>query len=92
MESAAISVSAPRDVQRMDHRTNAHHIECQICSVAIDVNTVSPDRCNQTHSAVATEKNALNEVLVDYGWLPTSKGYYCRQHAPQTRVRLGLQA
>jgi hypothetical protein len=23
----------------------------------------------------------------DYGWLPTSDGYYCPSHAPQARAR-----
>jgi hypothetical protein len=31
------------------------------------------------------EREALDEQLVHYGWLPTSQGAYCRRHAAQAR-------
>ena len=38
--------------------------------------------------AAAAAKQPLNELLVDYGWLPTSQGSYCRQHAGPARQNL----
>lgn len=56
------------------------HIECAHCSTFIDVTVIvlKPDR--ETAS-----KRPLNELLVDYGWLPTTRGYYCRQHAASVK-------
>jgi hypothetical protein len=33
----------------------------------------------------AIARQTLNELLVDYGWLPTAEGTYCRQHAAPAR-------
>lgn len=33
----------------------------------------------------ATAKNRVNELLVDFGWLPTTHGPLCRIHSRQAR-------
>ncbi|ORV41970.1 hypothetical protein AWC01_08720 [Mycobacterium doricum] len=55
---------------------------CQQCTASVDLETVivRPDR-------ERASRQCLNELLVDCGWLPTTWGYYCRQHA--TAVRNG---
>ena len=35
--------------------------------------------------ARSAAKQALNELLVDYGWLPTADGGFCRAHAVPAR-------
>lgn len=54
---------------------DGNRIQCRSCGAEIGMGPVIAG-------------NSLNELLVDYGWLPTSKGYYCPHHAPQVRARL----
>lgn len=65
-----------------------YRVQCQSCRAEIGVHGVLPLRDNATRRDKAIAKDSLNELLVDYGWLPTSTGYYCRRHAPQARARL----
>lgn len=54
-------------------------------------------RCNETievsvfavESRSAVVKQSLNELLVDFGWLPAPLGGYCRQHAVFARQTAG---
>ncbi|HTY27331.1 MAG TPA: hypothetical protein VMD51_04165 [Mycobacterium sp.] len=55
------------------------HVECDHCATTIDVSVVV---YKPTQSAA---KQALNELLVDYGWLPTVDGGFCRAHALPAR-------
>lgn len=50
-------------------------VSCGRCGAAIafDVIMVKPDRTESW-------RQPLNELLVDCGWLPTTRGYYCRVH------------
>jgi len=57
------------------------HVECESCTAAIDVSAVVPEHLD------AIGKQSFNELLVDYGWLPTSKGCYCPAHAAEARAR-----
>ncbi|WP_059019417.1 hypothetical protein [Mycobacterium sp. M26] len=57
------------------------HVECDRCSAAIDVSVLV---C-RPNPAIA--KHTLNELLVDFGWLPTVQGGFCRSHALQLRGR-----
>jgi hypothetical protein len=63
----------------MLNQVSEHRIECQSCRVEICVSVL--------RDTAVVEKRSLNERVVDYGWLPTSRGYYCRQHAPQAKAR-----
>jgi hypothetical protein len=71
----------------MGNWTNEHRIQCQSCNAEIDVSVLLPEHYNATEHDNAIENESLNELLVDYGWLPTSQGCYCRHHAPQARAR-----
>jgi hypothetical protein len=71
----------------MNNCINEHCVECQSCRVEIGVRGIPPSRDDATPREKAIHKDSLNEILVDYGWLPTSTGYYCRRHAPQARAR-----
>jgi hypothetical protein len=55
------------------------HVECDQCTSSIDVSVLvyKPAR--------SAAKQALNELLVDFGWLPTVGGGFCRAHAVPTR-------
>jgi hypothetical protein len=55
------------------------HIKCERCSAVMDLSTV----VSKPDGAIA--RQTLNELLVDYGWLPTAEGTYCRQHAAPAR-------
>jgi hypothetical protein len=65
-----------------------YRVQCRSCRAEIGVHSVFPLRDNATRRDKAIAKESLNELLVDYGWLPTTTGYYCRRHAPQARARL----
>jgi hypothetical protein len=67
--------------------TNEHPIQCQSCNAEIGLSILVPEDYNVTDHENAIERNSLDELLVDYGWLPTSKGYYCPHHAPQALAR-----
>ncbi len=54
-------------------------VECANCGDSIDVSVFV------TESRTAVVKQSLNELLVDFGWLPTALGGYCRQHATRAR-------
>ena len=69
----------------MDNWTSEHRIQCQSCMAVIDVGIHLPGH-NATEHHNTIEKESLNELLVDYGWLPTSKGSYCPRHAREARV------
>jgi hypothetical protein len=70
----------------MDNLTREGRVQCQSCTAVIDVGIHLPYH-NATEHDTAIEKESLDELLVDYGWLPTSKGSYCPQHAREARVR-----
>lgn len=55
------------------------HIECQSCATEMTLSVVLAEERD------ALVEQAINELLVDYGWLPTSWGRYCRAHAPSVR-------
>lgn len=57
------------------------HVECDHCSTTIDVAVLV------YKPTPAAAKQALNELLVDYGWLPTVGGGYCNVHAAPVRHR-----
>ena len=69
----------------MDNWTSERRIQCQSCIAVIDVGIHLPGH-NATERDKTIEKESLNELLVDYGWLPTSKGSYCPRHARGARV------
>lgn len=69
----------------MDRWTSEHRIQCQSCMAVIDVGIHLPGH-NATEHDNTIEKESINELLVDYGWLPTSKGSYCPRHAREARV------
>jgi hypothetical protein len=71
----------------MDKRIDEDRVQCQICNAQIGLSVRLPGDYHATDHHNAIERNSLNELLVDYGWLPTSKGYYCPHHAPQARTR-----
>jgi hypothetical protein len=71
----------------MNNCINECRVQCQSCRAEINVLGIPPSRDNATPREKAIQKDSLNELLVDYGWLPTSRGYYCRRHAPQARAR-----
>jgi hypothetical protein len=62
----------------MRDRINERHIVCEVCTASIDLAVLAYDK-------VAFEIHATEELLVDYGWLPTSRGAYCPDHAPRVR-------
>ena len=70
----------------MDNLTREGRVQCQSCTAVIDVGIHLPD-LNATEHDTAIEQELADELLVDYGWLPTSKGSYCPQHAWEARVR-----
>lgn len=71
----------------MHNCINEYCVHCQSCRGEIGVRGIPPSRDDATPREKAIQKDSLNEILVDYGWLPTSTGYYCRRHAPQARAR-----
>jgi hypothetical protein len=70
----------------MGNFTSEDRVQCQSCMAVIDVGIHLPGH-NATEHDNTIEKESVNELLVDYGWLPTSKGSYCPQHAWEARVR-----
>jgi hypothetical protein len=70
----------------MDNLTSQDRVQCQSCMAVIDVGIHLPGH-NATEHDKTIGKESLNELLVDYGWLPTSKGSYCPRHAREARVR-----
>jgi hypothetical protein len=70
----------------MGNLTRGHHIECRTCTAVIGVSALLPEEQRATKHDITIERESLDELLVDYGWLPTSKGAYCPQHAAQARA------
>ena len=70
----------------MNRCINEYRIQCKSCSAEISVSVLVPERYGPPRRQKAIERHSLNELLVDYGWLPTSKGYYCRRHAARARA------
>ncbi|NTY59688.1 hypothetical protein [Mycolicibacterium sphagni] len=62
----------------MRDRAIERHIVCEACTASIDLTVLAADRA-------AFEIHATEELLVDYGWLPTSRGAYCPEHAARLR-------
>jgi hypothetical protein len=50
-------------------------VGCLSCSETIEVSVFVVE------SRTSVVKQSLNELLVDFGWLPTALGGYCRRHA-----------
>jgi hypothetical protein len=71
----------------MNNPNNEYRVQCQTCRAEIGVRGPVRSRDSATRREKAIQKDSLNELLIDYGWLPTSKGYYCRRHAPEARAR-----
>jgi hypothetical protein len=71
----------------MNNCINEYRVQCQTCRAEIGVRGIPPWHDDATPGEKAIQKDSLNEILVDYGWVPTSTGYYCRRHAPQARAR-----
>ncbi|MBS1694044.1 MAG: hypothetical protein JST91_17680 [Actinobacteria bacterium] len=67
----------------MSDHTIAYRVRCERCLVVISIGIISAAR--PADDVRVTE--ALNELLVDYGWLPTRSGRYCRNHAAEVRGR-----
>jgi len=63
--------------------TADYTVRCETCLVVIRLGVVATDRSPDDVRVI----QALNELLVDYGWLPTRSGRYCRHHAGAVRVR-----
>lgn len=57
---------------------SGRHIVCEACTASIDLTVLANGR-------VSFEIHATEELLVDYGWLPTSRGAYCPDHSRQVR-------
>ena len=66
----------------MEAWTREFRIQCQSCTAVVTLSVL----VLKLHDAAARQR--LNELLVDYGWLPTSQGCYCRQHAAAARQNL----
>jgi hypothetical protein len=66
-------------VHQMEAWIGDFSIQCRSCTavIALSVVVVNLDP--------KTARRSLNELLVDYGWLPTSDGSYCREHAAPAR-------
>ena len=58
----------------MNNCINEYRVQCQSCRAEIGVRGIPPSRDNATPREKAIQKDSLNEILVDYGWLPTSTG------------------
>jgi hypothetical protein len=54
-------------------------VVCDHCATAIDMAVLV------YKPTLAAAKQALNELLVDYGWLPTAGGGYCHAHSVSGR-------
>lgn len=65
----------------MSDPVTEHHIECVRCTASIDLSVLRLEirETYVTHS--------VDELLVDYGWLPTTQGSYCPDHARSVRGR-----
>jgi hypothetical protein len=84
------SGAAPRNIYSagakdgsMSGYTTTYDVRCEHCLVIIRLGVVSPNPDRDHDDARLIE--ALNELLVDYGWLPTRSGRYCRNHATGVR-------
>jgi hypothetical protein len=62
----------------MRDRISERHIVCEACAASIDLTVLANGR-------IRFEIHAIDELLVDYGWLPTSHGAYCPDHARHMR-------
>jgi len=60
---------------QMPDPTAERRIVCVICSTVIELTFVVPGHKE------AYEIQVIDELLVDYGWLPTRNGCYCPRHA-----------
>ena len=57
----------------MNNCNNEYRVRCQSSRAEIGVRGLSPSRDNATPREKAIQKDSLNEILVDFGWLPTSR-------------------
>ncbi len=57
------------------------HLACGSCRTEIRLTVVRPSE----ESTDRRLRVAVNELLVDYGWLPTRSAPYCPHHAPTFR-------
>ena len=62
----------------MRDRISERHITCEVCTASIDLTVLAGERAR-------FEIHAIEELLVDYGWLPTPRGSYCPHHAREVR-------
>jgi hypothetical protein len=67
----------------MSNCTNEYRVQCRSCRAEIGVSVHARDGGNATTHEKAVQKDSANEQLVEYGWLPTSRGYYFPRHAPE---------
>jgi hypothetical protein len=71
----------------MNNCNNEYRVQCQTCRAEIGVRGLPPSRDSATRREKAIQKDSRIEILVDYGWLATSRGYYGRRHARLARPR-----
>jgi hypothetical protein len=57
----------------MNSCMNEYRVQCQSCRAEIGVRGIPPSHDNAALREKAIQRDSLNEILVDYGWLPTSK-------------------
>ena len=57
-------------------------LRCPRCGTVIEVSVLV------TRQNESVARHSLNELLADYGWLPTDGGAYCRQHAEWVRENM----
>lgn len=67
----------------MSHFTHIE-LECVSCRAGIKLTVI-----DSWHEPLtpARLRVAINELLVDHGWLPTPQGPYCHVHAVQLAAR-----
>ena len=53
--------------------------DCRVACVSCNATIEESVFVIEPRAAVA--KQSLNELLIDFGWLPTPLGGYCRQHS-----------
>jgi hypothetical protein len=59
----------------MNNYNSEYRVQCQTCRAEIGVRGLPPSRESATRGEKAIQMDSHNELLVDYGWLATSKGY-----------------
>lgn len=67
----------------MSTRIARFDVHCETCLVVISLSVISTTPTEDDNDVRLVQ--ALNELLVDYGWQPTRSGRYCRNHAIGTR-------